>query len=71
MTRCSSRGLLSLLDERGPVEATSLAAALDVHPMTVRTKCHELQSAGHVRQVSGGVYTITETGRDYLSTLTE
>ncbi|ELY43359.1 hypothetical protein [Natronorubrum sulfidifaciens] len=71
MTRCSSRGLLSLLDERGPAAATSLAAALDAHPMTVRTKCHDLQSAGHVHQISGDVYTITEAGRDHLSTLTE
>ncbi|WP_076609749.1 helix-turn-helix domain-containing protein [Natronorubrum thiooxidans] len=71
MIRCSSRGLLAVLDERGPAPATSLAATLDAHPMTVRAKCHELQSAGYVRQISGDVYTITERGRDHLSRLTE
>ncbi len=71
MTHCSTRGLLDLLAERGPTEVTSLAAALEAHPVTVTKQCCELQSDGHVRQIAGGVYTITDTGEAYLVTLTE
>ncbi|WP_049914761.1 helix-turn-helix domain-containing protein [Haloterrigena salina] len=71
MTNCSSRGLLRVLDERGAVEVGTLAATLDEHPVTVTQVCYDLQSDGHVQQVSGGVYTITEDGRQYLTTLSE
>lgn len=71
MTNCSSRGLLDVLDERGPAEVTSLASALEVHPVTVTKECHDLQSDGHIRQISGGVYTITDEGRVYLEQLSE
>jgi len=71
MTRCSTRGLLATLDARGPVEATTLATALEVHPMTVTKQCYELQCSGYVRQISGDVYTITEDGREHLAALSE
>ncbi|WP_027119034.1 DeoR family transcriptional regulator [Natronorubrum tibetense] len=71
MTNCSSRVLLRVLDERGAVETTSLADALGVHPVTVSKECHELQSDGHIRQISGGVYAITDTGERHLETLSE
>lgn len=71
MTNCSTRVLLGILDERGAVETTTLATVVDAHPMTVATKCHELQTAGHVRQVSGGVYSITDAGEQHLATLSE
>ena len=71
MSPCSSRVVLHHLDERGPVEVTSLAAALDEHPMTVTKRCYDLQSEGHVRQISGGVYAITDDGQEYLEQLSE
>ncbi|ELY61629.1 helix-turn-helix domain-containing protein [Natronolimnohabitans innermongolicus] len=71
MTNCSSRGLLVLLDERGPTEVTSLAASLEAHPMTVTSECRDLQSDGLVRQISGGVYRITEDGRQQLRAQSE
>lgn len=71
MTTCSRRSLLRLLDERGPTAVTSLAATLDEHPVTVTKACTELQRDGHVRQVSEGVYVITEDGEAHLATLSE
>ncbi|MFA9426691.1 MarR family transcriptional regulator [Natronorubrum sp. A-ect3] len=68
MCSCSSQKLLSILDERGPVDTSSLAAALGVHPLTVRTACRELHADGYVRQVSSGVYAITAAGKAHLST---
>lgn len=71
MTSCSRRGLLTLLDERGPTEVTSLAATLDEHPVTVTNACRELQREGHVRQVAEGVYVITDDGESHLATRSE
>lgn len=63
MTDRSRRGVLRILDERGTAEATAVAATLEVHPVTVAQTCRDLQAEGHVRQVSQGVFTITEDGR--------
>lgn len=71
MTNCSTRGLLRVLDERGPAEVTALAECLEVHPVTVTKECYDLQSDGHIRQISGGVYNITDEGEEYLRTLSE
>ncbi|MXV62371.1 MarR family transcriptional regulator [Natronorubrum sp. JWXQ-INN-674] len=71
MTACSTRGLLDLLDERGPTEIGVLAAALETHPVTVTNRCSTLQSDGYVRQISGGVYVITDDGEEYLTSLPE
>ena len=60
-----------MLDERGAVEVGTLAAALEEHPVTVTQVCYDLQADGHVRQVSGGVYTITDDGREFLTAQTE
>ncbi|WP_306057147.1 hypothetical protein [Natronococcus wangiae] len=71
MERCSDRALLAVLAEREPVEMASLATALEAHPVTIDQRCYELQSDGHVCQVSGGVYEITDAGRAYLESLQE
>lgn len=70
MPGCSDKALLATLSERGPVEIASLATELETHPLTIHKRCGELQSAGHVRQVSGGVYAITDDGQAYLEALT-
>ncbi|ELY52168.1 hypothetical protein C492_19931 [Natronococcus jeotgali DSM 18795] len=49
----------------------TLADEFEIHPVTITERCYELQSAGHVRQISGGVYVITDDGRAYLETLSE
>ena len=69
MPNCSSRAVLARLDECGPIGAPSVAEQLEVHPITVQNRCYQLQSDGYVFQISGGVYCITEDGREYLRTL--
>ncbi|EMA43679.1 MarR family transcriptional regulator [Halobiforma nitratireducens] len=71
MSRCSDRALLELLAERGPLQVTHLAAALDVHPLTVTQRCDALQSNGYVRRVSADVFGLTEDGREHLASLTD
>ncbi|GAB3677831.1 MarR family transcriptional regulator [Halopiger thermotolerans] len=69
MTGCSDRALLALLEERGPIRVTRLAAALDAHPLTVTQYCDDLRADGYVRRISSDVYVITEDGRSYLTAL--
>ena len=71
MTDCSNRALLRVLDDRGPAATTELAGELGAHPLTVDHKCSELRAEGHVRQISVGVYSITDDGREYLVPLAE
>jgi DNA-binding Lrp family transcriptional regulator len=71
MGECSDRTLLATLAEQGPTEMGSLANAVESHPVTVDTRCSELQDAGHLRRIGGGVYAITEDGRAYLETLSK
>jgi DNA-binding Lrp family transcriptional regulator len=71
MKGCSDRSLLAALAEHGPIEMASLADAVESHPMTVDARCSELQDAGHLRRIGGGVYAITEDGEAYLETLSE
>ena len=71
MAGCSAAELLTVLEERGPIRATRLAAELEAHPITVTQHCHELRSDGYVRRVSADVFGITEEGRAHLSTLAE
>ena len=67
MASCSRRTVLSTLAERGPLAVTALAAALEVHPLTVKQQCENLHAAGYARQVSGDVYDITAVGEAYLA----
>lgn len=67
MPHCPERAVLSVLDNGGPMAVTSLAQSLDEHPTTVDLTCAELQSSGHVKQISGGIYDITADGTAYLS----
>ena len=69
MNGCSDQALLAMLAERDSVEMASLASEFETHPMTITQRCYELQSDGHVRQIAGGVYAITDDGRAYLETL--
>ncbi|AGB36733.1 hypothetical protein [Natronococcus occultus] len=71
MQGCSDQALLATLAERGPAEMVTLADEFETHPVTITERCYELQSEGHVRQISGGVYVITDDGRAYLETLSE
>jgi Mn-dependent DtxR family transcriptional regulator len=69
MNGCSDQVLLATLVERGPIEMAALADTVEVHPVTLTDRCAELQSDGHVRQIAGGVYAITDDGRAYLESL--
>lgn len=71
MDRSLERTLLSVLDEREDTSVASLAETLDAHPITTDQRCYELQQEGYIRQTSTGVYTITESGEEYLGSLTE
>jgi predicted ArsR family transcriptional regulator len=53
----------SVVDERGPVTAAEIAAALDAHPVTVQRHCRQLQRAGRIETESGGGYVSSGDGR--------
>lgn len=61
--------LLEAVDNKGPIDLTSLSEQLDTHPITIDQQCYELQVDGYLTQVTGGVYTITDDGQDHLAYL--
>lgn len=65
------RTLLKALADREDTSVTSLAEVLEAHPITTDQRCYELQREGYIRQTSTGVYTITDSGEEYLSSLAE
>lgn len=71
MDRDLKRTLLRALDEREDTSVSSLAEAIEAHPITTDQRCYELQQEGYIRQTSAGVYVLTDSGEEYLSTLTE
>lgn len=71
MDRDLKRTLLRALDEREDTSVSSLAEAIEAHPITTDQRCYELQQKGYIRQTSAGVYVLTDSGEEYLSTLTE
>ena len=52
----------AVLGSREPRTAAEIAGELDVHPVTVRRHCDELQRAGRLRQATGGGYVRTDHG---------
>lgn len=63
--------VLEVLNAKGPTAVTVIASTLDAHPITADRHCYELQRDGYISQTSGGVYRITDEGREYLSALPE
>lgn len=71
MDRSAERTLLAALRDRKATTVTTLAETLDAHPTTVDQHCYELQRDGYIRQMAAGVYAITDSGEEHLSTLAE
>ena len=46
--------IITILEERGVVDITSLARALDVTPITIRRDLNELENSGLVERLHGG-----------------
>lgn len=62
MTRELEDAISAAVGSREPRTATEIAAELDVHPVTVRRHCQELQREGRLTQVTGGGYVRDESG---------
>ena len=71
MNQSEEKALLETLEEHEHVRMMALAETLDAHPITIDQQCYELQLEGYIRQTSGGVYRITDAGREYLATFSE
>jgi Mn-dependent DtxR family transcriptional regulator len=56
------RAIADVLDEYGPATGPELASLLDIHPKTVERRCALLKREGRIRQTTGGVYTLVESG---------
>jgi predicted ArsR family transcriptional regulator len=46
------------LADHGPATGPELAALLDAHPVAIERRCSKLQQRGHIRQGTGGMYTL-------------
>ncbi|WP_440771822.1 Lrp/AsnC family transcriptional regulator [Natronorubrum sp. DTA28] len=62
--RTQADAILGALEASNPATIADLATALETHPVTVERSCRSLQRAGHIRQCTGGVYTLVETETD-------
>lgn len=59
--------ILEILVEQGPVHVVEIASELDEHPIAVDRQCYSLQQNGAIRQVGGGVFTLTDSGKRIIS----
>lgn len=62
-----SERVLEAVRQEGPIHVTTLATLLDDHPITVDQRCHDLHQSGYLRRLSGGVFCITDEGREFLA----
>ncbi|WP_440764201.1 Lrp/AsnC family transcriptional regulator [Natronorubrum sp. DTA7] len=66
--RTQADAILEALEASSPATIADLATALETHPVTVERRCRSLQRNGHIRQCTGGVYTLVETDTDRQTT---
>lgn len=72
MEPAPEEAILRLLGENGQTPVSELATQLEMHPVTVDRQCYELQQDGYILMAAGGgVYKLTERGRERLSTLSD
>lgn len=64
MDESFEREILSVVVGHEPVTVPEIASHLDAHPVRVQRHCTVLQDAGHLRQVTGGLYVPGNRGGD-------
>lgn len=63
----TERAILETLVDEGPAHTTDLAASLDAHPLTVTERCERLAAEGYASRIAGGLFEVTDRGRDAVS----
>lgn len=59
--------ILAVLDEHEQLSVVEIADVMGAHPVVVDRRCYQLQQTGYVRIFSGGFYSLSDDGEDYLS----
>ena len=64
--------ILQLLENNGQTPVTEIADRLDTHPVTIDRQCYELQQDDYIMMAAvGGVYRLTDRGRERLDALAD
>lgn len=59
--------ILTVLDDHGQLSVVEIADVMGAHPVTVDRHCYHLHQNGYIRVFSGGIYSLSDDGEQYLT----